>query len=52
MGHSGVVADLMGFAKGFANGMPISVLVTRKEILDCMPADSLVWVNASVTLET
>ena len=52
MGHSGVVADLMGFAKGFANGMPISGIVTRKEILDCMPAGSLVWVNASVTLET
>ena len=49
MEHSGVVADLMMSAKGFANGMPISGIVTRKEILDCMPAGSLVWINASVS---
>ena len=49
MEHSGVVADLMGFAKGFANEMPISGIVTIKEISDCMPAGSLVWVNGSVS---
>jgi len=39
--HSGVVPDLMVFAKGFANGMPISGIVTRTEIMDAMPAGSL-----------
>lgn len=37
----GVVPDIMTFAKGFANGMPLSGVVTRKEIMDCMPAGSL-----------
>lgn len=40
--HSGVTPDLMVFAKGFANGMPISGIVTRKEILDAMSPGSLV----------
>jgi 4-aminobutyrate aminotransferase len=40
--HSDVTPDLMVFAKGFANGMPISGIVTRKEILDAMSAGSLV----------
>lgn len=40
--HSGVTPDLMVFAKGFANGMPISGIVTRKEVLGAMPAGSLV----------
>lgn len=40
--HSeGVIPDIMTFAKGFANGMPLSGVVTRKEIMDCMPAGSL-----------
>lgn len=39
--HSGVVPDVMTIAKGFANGMPISGIVTKKEILDAMPAGSL-----------
>lgn len=40
--HSGVVPDLMVYAKGFANGMPISGIVTRKEIMDSMGPGSLV----------
>jgi 4-aminobutyrate aminotransferase len=32
--HSGVVPDLLVIAKGFANGMPLSGIVTRKEIMD------------------
>jgi 4-aminobutyrate aminotransferase len=40
--HSGVTPDLIVFAKGFANGMPISGIVTRKEILDSMSPGSLV----------
>lgn len=40
--HSGVVPDLLVIAKGFANGMPLSGIVTRKEIMDCMPVGSLV----------
>ena len=39
--HSGVVPDVMTIAKGFANGMPISGIVTKKEILGAMPAGSL-----------
>jgi len=39
--HSGVVPDMLVYAKGFANGMPISGIVTRKEIMDCMPPGSL-----------
>jgi len=39
--HSGVVPDVMTMAKGFANGMPISGIVTKKEILGAMPAGSL-----------
>lgn len=39
--HSGVVPDLMTFAKGVANGMPLSGIVTRKEILSVMPPGSL-----------
>lgn len=42
--HTGVTPDLMVFAKGFANGMPISGIVSRKEVLDGMPAGSLVCV--------
>lgn len=40
--HSGVTPDLMVYAKGFANGMPISGIVTRKEIMDSMSPGSLV----------
>lgn len=40
--HSGVVPDVMVYAKGFANGMPISGIVTRKEIMDSMAPGSLV----------
>jgi 4-aminobutyrate aminotransferase len=40
--HSGVTPDMIVYAKGFANGMPISGIVTRKEIMDAMPAGSLV----------
>ncbi|KAK4689731.1 hypothetical protein P7C73_g394, partial [Tremellales sp. Uapishka_1] len=39
--HSEVVPDLMVFAKGFANGMPLSGIVTRKEIMDSMVPGSL-----------
>ncbi|WOO80277.1 putative 4-aminobutyrate aminotransferase [Vanrija pseudolonga] len=39
--HTGVTPDLMVFAKGFANGMPISGIVSRKDVLDGMPAGSL-----------
>lgn len=34
--HTGVTPDIMVYAKGFANGMPISGIVTRKEIMDVM----------------
>jgi hypothetical protein len=40
--HSGVVPDVIVYAKGFANGMPISGIVTRKEIMDSMAPGSLV----------
>lgn len=39
--HSGVTPDLMVYAKGFANGMPISGIVSRKEVMASMPAGSL-----------
>lgn len=39
--HSGVVPDIMVYAKGFANGMPISGIVARKQVLDSMPPGSL-----------
>ncbi|WVQ99106.1 4-aminobutyrate transaminase [Kwoniella sp. CBS 9459] len=39
--HSGVTPDIMVYAKGFANGMPISGIVTRKEIMDAMAPGSL-----------
>ncbi|KAK1922319.1 putative ornithine-oxo-acid aminotransferase [Papiliotrema laurentii] len=39
--HANVVPDLMTFAKGFANGMPISGIVTKKDILAVMPPGSL-----------
>ncbi|WVR07886.1 hypothetical protein IAU60_004929 [Kwoniella sp. DSM 27419] len=39
--HAGVTPDLMVYAKGFANGMPISGIVTRKEIMDAMAPGSL-----------
>ncbi|RSH82893.1 hypothetical protein EHS25_005883 [Saitozyma podzolica] len=39
--HSGVVPDVIVYAKGFANGMPISGIVTRKEIMDSMAPGSL-----------
>jgi 4-aminobutyrate aminotransferase len=40
--HSGVVPDIMTFAKGVANGMPVSGIVTKKHIMDSMPSGSLV----------
>lgn len=40
--HTGVTPDIMVYAKGFANGMPISGIVTRKEIMDVMAPGSLV----------
>lgn len=40
--HSGVTPDILVFAKGIANGMPLSGIVTRKEIMDTMPPGSLV----------
>ncbi|WOO86007.1 4-aminobutyrate aminotransferase GabT [Vanrija pseudolonga] len=39
--HTGVRPDIMVFAKGVANGMPLSGIVTRKEIMDVMPPMSL-----------
>jgi 4-aminobutyrate aminotransferase len=33
---------MMIYAKGIANGMPLSGIVTRKEIMDAMPPGSLV----------
>jgi len=39
--RSGVTPDIMVYAKGFANGMPISGIVSRKDIMACMPAGSL-----------
>lgn len=39
--HTGVTPDIMVYAKGFANGMPISGIVTRKEIMDVMAPGSL-----------
>lgn len=39
--HSGVRPDLLVYAKGFANGMPISGIVSRKEVMAAMPAGSL-----------
>ncbi|PWN86891.1 putative ornithine-oxo-acid aminotransferase [Acaromyces ingoldii] len=39
--HSGVTPDVMVFAKGFANGMPLSGVVTRRDIMASMPAGSL-----------
>ncbi|ORX39449.1 putative ornithine-oxo-acid aminotransferase [Kockovaella imperatae] len=39
--HSDVVPDMMTFAKGIANGMPVSGVVTRKEIMDAMAPGSL-----------
>ncbi|ODN76578.1 4-aminobutyrate transaminase [Cryptococcus amylolentus CBS 6039] len=39
--HSDVTPDIMVYAKGFANGMPISGIVTRKEIMDVMLPGSL-----------
>ncbi|WVQ74668.1 4-aminobutyrate transaminase [Cryptococcus sp. DSM 104548] len=39
--HSNVVPDIMVYAKGFANGMPISGIVTRKEVMDVMQPGSL-----------
>jgi len=36
--HSGVTPDIMVFAKGLANGFPLSGIVSRKEIMDkCIP---------------
>jgi 4-aminobutyrate aminotransferase-like enzyme len=40
--HSGITPDIMVFAKGFANGMPISGIVTTQEIMGVMPPGSLV----------
>lgn len=39
--HTGVRPDIMVFAKGVANGMPLSGIVTRKEVMDVMPPMSL-----------
>lgn len=39
--HSGVTPDIMVFAKGFANGMPLSGIVTSNEMMSAMPAGSL-----------
>lgn len=39
--HSGVRPDLMVFAKGLANGYPLSGLAGRKEIMDAMPPGSM-----------
>jgi 4-aminobutyrate aminotransferase len=39
--HSGVRPDLLVYAKGFANGMPISGIVSRKEVMASMPPGSL-----------
>lgn len=39
--HSGVRPDLMVFAKGLANGYPLSGLAGRKELMDTMPPGSL-----------
>jgi len=39
--HSNVVPDIMTFAKGIANGMPVSGVVTRKEIMEVMAPGSL-----------
>jgi 4-aminobutyrate aminotransferase len=39
--HSGVRPDMMVYAKGFANGMPISGIVSRREVMESMPPGSL-----------
>ncbi|WRT64907.1 4-aminobutyrate transaminase [Kwoniella shivajii] len=39
--HSGVKPDIMVFAKGFANGMPISGIVTSSDIMKVMAPGSL-----------
>ncbi|EIW70573.1 4-aminobutyrate transaminase [Tremella mesenterica] len=39
--HSGVRPDLMIFAKGIANGFPISGIVGSKKVMNCMPVGSM-----------
>lgn len=38
--HEGVVADIVTLAKALGNGMPISALVTRREMMDAWPPGS------------
>ena len=35
--HSGVAPDMIAVAKGIASGLPLSVLITRAEIMDWLP---------------
>jgi len=37
----GLVPDLLTFAKGVANGMPLAGVVARREIMDCLQASSI-----------
>ena len=39
--HSGVRPDMMTFAKGLANGYPLSGLVASKAVMDVMPPGSM-----------
>jgi 4-aminobutyrate aminotransferase len=39
--HSGLRPDIMVFAKGVANGFPLSGIVSRKELMDKMDVGSL-----------
>lgn len=39
--YSEVVPDILVFAKGFANGMPLSGIVSSSEIMSVMPPGSL-----------
>jgi 4-aminobutyrate aminotransferase len=37
----GVTPDLLTFAKGVGNGLPVAGVVGRAEVIDCLPANSL-----------
>jgi 4-aminobutyrate aminotransferase-like enzyme len=38
--HSGVAPDILVFAKGVANGLPLSGIASRKELMDLQPKGS------------
>ncbi|MBP1633036.1 MAG: aminotransferase [Acidobacteria bacterium] len=37
----GITPDLVTFAKGIANGLPLGGVVARAEVMDCLPAASI-----------